>query len=190
MSDQKKLDNVFVMCELGCMNAKTIIRKAKDKENPYAQIARSAAQDSTLSWKATGLLCYILSLPDDWQIRLSDLAKRKQDGIAATKSALKELLNNGYIEKISHRNEKGRFIKHECIIHESPITENHPLSRNPLSGFMDATNNTLNKEDSAPGKYKRKGGNGKLRESINDLRKDNYRHPNDIDNYIANQPGE
>jgi len=128
------------------MNAKTIIRKAKDRENPYAQIARSAAQDDRLSWKATGLLCYILSLPDDWQIRLSDLAKRKQDGIAATKSALKELAAAGYIGKKSYRDEKGRFVKHECIIHEAPITNNCPLSINPTSGLMDATNNTLYKE--------------------------------------------
>ena len=34
---------------------------------------------------------------------------------------------------------------------------------------------------------KRKGGNGKPRESINDLRKDQYRRSDDIDNYLANQ---
>ena len=125
------------------MNAKTIIRKAKNKENPYAQIARTAAQDERLSWKATGMLCYILSLPDDWQIYLKDLAKRKQDGISATRSALKELAAAGYIEKISTRNEKGQFVKHEHLIHEQPITT---IQKSNI-GFLDTTKETLNKDD-------------------------------------------
>ena len=52
------------------MDKKTIIRKAKNKDNPYVMMAKSAVQDDKLSWKATGLLSYILSLPDDWQIYL------------------------------------------------------------------------------------------------------------------------
>ena len=87
------------------MNAKTIIRKAKNKENPYAQIAKTAVQDKQLSWKATGLLAYILSLPDDWQIYAVDLASRKADGISATRAALNELHAAGYIELISTRND-------------------------------------------------------------------------------------
>jgi len=136
------------------LNAKTIIRKAKNKENPYAQIARTAAQDERLSWKATGMLCYILSLPDDWQINLRDLANRKQDGISATKTALKELTTAGYIEKVSYRNEKGQFVGHEHIIHEEPL----PETRNPLSGFVDTTKETKNKDDNYI--YNNAGGNG------------------------------
>ena len=126
------------------MNIKTIIRKAKNKQNPYAQIARSAIQDGFLSWKATGLLTYLLSLPDDWQIYLSDLVKRKTDGMSATRSALKELREAGYIELISTRDDKGQFIKHEHFVHEEPSP--FPLStiQKSKSGILDATNKTIN----------------------------------------------
>lgn len=120
------------------MNAKTIIRKVKDKENPYAQIAKSAAQDNRLSWKATGILSYILSLPDDWQIYVKDLAKRKKDGISATRSALRELIGAGYIEKTSIRNGKGQFVKHEYLVHESPLATIHKSTY----GLVDATKET------------------------------------------------
>jgi len=121
------------------MNPKTIIRKAKNKENPYAQIAKTAVQDKRLTWKATGLLAYILSLPDDWQIYAVDLARRKADGISATRSALKELATAGYIELISSRNEKGKYIKHEHLVHENPLT----TIQKTEYGFLDTTNTDL-----------------------------------------------
>lgn len=125
------------------MNVKTIIRIAKNKENPYAQIARSAVQDETLSWKATGLLTYLLSLPDDWQIYLADLIKRKKDGMGGTRSALKELRKAGYIEKVSTRNDKGHYVKHEHFVHEEPLSTIHKSK----SGLLDATNKTSNIAD-------------------------------------------
>ncbi len=117
------------------MKAKTIIRKAKNKENPYSMISKTAVRDDRLSWKATGLLAFILSLPDDWQIYVLDLANRKQDGLAATRSALKELVEVGYMEKKSYRDKKGHFVKHEYILHEAPLSTIH-LS---TSGILDAT---------------------------------------------------
>lgn len=129
------------------MNEKTILRKAKNKENPYAQISRSAVQDKKLSWKATGLLAYLLSLPDDWQVYLSDLAKRKASGTSATSSAYKELCEAGYIQKVSTRNEKGHFVKHEHFVHEAPLSTN----QKPENGILDTTNKTIYLDDKRPG---------------------------------------
>lgn len=103
------------------MNKKTIIRKAKNSENPYAQIAKSALQDNVLSWKATGLLSYILSLPDDWEVSVADLINRKTDGKASTRSGLGELITKGYVLRESHRNEKGTFIRHDYVVYEEPV---------------------------------------------------------------------
>ena len=100
---------------------KTIIRKAKNRENPYAQIANSALRDEVLSWPGTGLLAYLLSLPDDWEINLSDLKNRKKSGKAATRTALNELVRHGYIERRIVRNEKGRFVQFEYLLYERPI---------------------------------------------------------------------
>jgi len=68
-------------------------------DGPYTVIGNAAAQDSQISWKAKGLLVYLLSLPRDWNIRLSELARHATDGIDSTRKAMDELLNAGYIQR-------------------------------------------------------------------------------------------
>ena len=103
----------------------TIIRRAKSKDNPYAQISREALQDKTLSWQATGLLSYFLSLPTTWEINIRDLSSRKTKGKHATRSALNELIDKGYAQRTAFRDEKGQFIRHEYVIYEK---QTYPLS--------------------------------------------------------------
>jgi hypothetical protein len=68
-------------------------------DGPYTVIGNEAAQDSSLSWKARGLLVYLLSLPRDWNIRISELANHATDGYDSTKRAMDELLKSGYIKR-------------------------------------------------------------------------------------------
>ena len=74
-------------------------------------------KDTNLSWKAKGLLAYLLSLPDDWQIYESEIVKHAKDGIDSTRTAIKELIDAGYIERQRVRDEKGRL----STVYESPI---------------------------------------------------------------------
>jgi hypothetical protein len=68
-------------------------------DGPYTVIGNAAAQDSQISWKAKGLLIYLLSLPKDWNIRISELAAHATDGYDSTKRAMDELLAAGYIQR-------------------------------------------------------------------------------------------
>ena len=68
-------------------------------DGPYTVIGNAAAQDSEISWKAKGLLVYLLSLPKDWNIRISELAAHATDGYDSTKRAMDELLVAGYIQR-------------------------------------------------------------------------------------------
>ena len=97
---------------------KAIIRRAKNKENPYAQISNAVLRDTRLTWRATGLLSYLLSLPDNWQLNLIDLTARKQDGRASTRSTLKELITLGYVIKTRLRNKAGHFTQYEYLVYE------------------------------------------------------------------------
>ena len=99
----------------------TIIRRAKGKENPYAQISRQALQDKKLSWQATGMLSYLLSLPITWEINLQDLINRKPNGKHSTRTILNELIENGYIQKNIIKNEKKQFVRFEYIVYENPF---------------------------------------------------------------------
>ena len=105
----------------GYESKKTIIRREHGRLNPYAQINRRTIQNPKLSWKAKGLLAYLLSLPDDWKIHISELPKHCRDGVKATRAAFKELEVEGYITGSRMRDEKGYFLGYEYIVRESGL---------------------------------------------------------------------
>jgi hypothetical protein len=121
------------------VNDKTIIRVQKDKNNPYAMINTEFLNNDAMSWKAKGILTYLLTKPDGWKVIAGDLIKRSKDGRDAVYSALRELKSFRHLEKYPVR-DKGRIIRWESIIHEIPYTENpqqienkeiHLLTENP-----------------------------------------------------------
>ena len=64
-------------------------------------------RDRNLSYKAKGLLSFMLSLPEDWDYSLAGLcsiSKENRDGI---RSILKELQEHHYVEIEKFRGDKG-----------------------------------------------------------------------------------
>ena len=102
-------------------STQTIIR-VKHKRN-YTVVSNHHLEDSGLGWKATSILTYLLSRPDDWQTNPRHLAKVKRDGIKAVYSGLKELKEAGYVEHRMIRNEQGRIIRGEYIVYEEQIAK-------------------------------------------------------------------
>lgn len=100
----------------------TIFRVMHDPENPYVIMDKRPLEKPYLSWKAKGLLAYLLSRPDDWKVRLGDLVKRSSDGGFATRQALRELQEAGHAKQVIVRSEDGRRIKEWVYeIYESPL---------------------------------------------------------------------
>lgn len=99
--------------------AQTIFRTEKNPENPFVMIDRRAVENPKLSWKAKGLLAYLLSRPDDWTVRFRDLAKRAPDGAHTVRMAMKELRTAGHVTVETVR-EAGRITKWIYHIHEVP----------------------------------------------------------------------
>lgn len=66
----------------------------------YVTIHNSLAQNHTLSFKARGMMAYFLSLPDHWEIYVSQLEKICKEGRDAILSGLRELKEAGYIHHI------------------------------------------------------------------------------------------
>ena len=85
----------------------TIIKRGKTAD--YTIISNTATRDSRLSWKAKGLLAYIMGLPEDWKINIADLATKSKDGRDATAKALNELIEMGYAVRKRLIGENGRF---------------------------------------------------------------------------------
>ena len=135
---------------------KTMIRTRKNKDNPYVMLDKTGLHDSRLSWKAKGLHAYLMSLPDDWIIYISELTQHAKDGRDATRAAFKELELAGYITNEAIRNEKGRIEKWEKIVYEQPLhwdpveipkkkkKDNHPETENPYLDKNDEKPDTEN----------------------------------------------
>ena len=66
-------------------------------------------EDSNLSFKAKGLLLYILSRPDKWAFSAERLAMAAKDGKESVKSGLQELVNTGYLVRTQTFDEHGMF---------------------------------------------------------------------------------
>ena len=90
------------------------------RNTPFVQIDKECLQDKTLSWKAKGLLAYLLSLPDDWQIYLSELSNHATDGKDSTQSAMNQLIQAGYITKQKAIRKAGQFTGYNYTVAEKP----------------------------------------------------------------------
>jgi len=97
-----------------------IVRVIKDKKHPYLLMNKTGLDDTRLSFKATGLLAFLLSKPDNWYISYKNLIAAKNDGQRSVTSAFKELLDIGYITKSQLRNENGRYGPYYYSVFELP----------------------------------------------------------------------
>lgn len=75
----------------------------------FSTVPNKAFQDINLTWKAKGLLIYLLTLPEDWEIRKSDLANRAKDGYDSMDSGFNELIKMGYIIEDGETRKEGMF---------------------------------------------------------------------------------
>jgi hypothetical protein len=96
------------------------------KERNYTVLDNTFIQDASLSWKAKGLMTYLLSLPDDWEIHLSEIEKHSTDGKAALRSAINELKEHGYLMAEQKRKDN-RFAEMIYVIIENPAENEKSL---------------------------------------------------------------
>lgn len=68
-------------------------------DRDYTVIANDALRDERLSWKARGLLAYLLTKPDDWTVMQAELEAAGPDGRSAVRAGLAELERHGYLER-------------------------------------------------------------------------------------------
>lgn len=117
----------------------------------YIIISNQTAQDESISWAARGLLTYLLSLPDDWNIYIKDLVKRSPKcGKDKLRTILCELESAGYLvkEKQSH-SENGQFDGNQYFIYPVPnrggkTGDGSTATVNPPLQSKERTKETLN----------------------------------------------
>jgi hypothetical protein len=102
--------------------AKTFFYREK-KERDYTVMCNTHLHDTRLSWRAIGIMSYLLALPTDWEIYISELEKHAKDGRDALLAGLRELKKYGYITVTRERNSNGTYKTIRYDIIECPQTD-------------------------------------------------------------------
>lgn len=84
----------------------------------FTVIPNRVLRDELLSYRARGLLCYLLSMPPDWQVSSHRLTLEVGEGRDAVRAAIRELISVGYMELMKMQGEDGRFTTHYIVTAE------------------------------------------------------------------------
>ncbi len=94
----------------------------------YVIIKRDVFENAALSWGARGVLGYLLTKPDGWQVRFDDLIKHGPAGRDAMRRMIAELEAAGHLTRERKQDAKGRFYWHVCVYEE-------PVEGSTIDGF-------------------------------------------------------
>ena len=67
-----------------------------EKQKNYTVMSNYHLQDKNLSYKAKGLLSFMLSLPEDWDYSLNGLVAVSKESKKAIRNIINELIENVY----------------------------------------------------------------------------------------------
>lgn len=118
------------------------------RETNFTILKNDPLRDTRLSFKARGIMSYMLSLPDDWKFYISELARHSDhDGRDSIQSGLKELEKCGYLQRITKRSSNGRFDSIDYLLVDTPVSS--PETDIPDTGKPDSDNPQPVKPDTA-----------------------------------------
>lgn len=115
-----------------------------EKQKNYTVMSNYHLQEKNLSYKAKGLLSFMLSLPEDWDYSLNGLVAVSKESKKAIRNIINELIENGYVVREQGRGEKG-YYKYDYIIREIPekeIDKIHPYTPKGYAVEGDAEKDT------------------------------------------------
>lgn len=125
-----------------------------EKNKNYTIMSNFHLRDKNLSYKAKGLLSFMLSLPDDWDYSMRGLESLSKESIKAIKNIMQELEDNKYLVRVRKQDEFGKFY-YDYSIYEIPFDSDpyyqkgYAVKGNADNGTQINTNiiSTNNKED-------------------------------------------
>lgn len=95
------------------------IYRAPRPEANWTVIRNEIIDDHRLSFKATAVLIYILSKPDNWRTSTRHLSTVKKEGIDAVRTAMTELESAGYVQRRRYQDEAGKWC-FDTLVYDIP----------------------------------------------------------------------
>lgn len=77
---------------------------------PFTMIPNALLADTGISWKAKGVISYLLGKPAHWKARTKDIENHGTGGETEVRNALRELREAGYA-RLERHTEKGRVVQ-------------------------------------------------------------------------------
>jgi hypothetical protein len=99
--------------------------RTNKKEGNYFSLARTAAADPRLSFKAVGLHTYLMSKGNNWEAEEGELISSHKEGRAAVRAAMQELIDYGYMTRFQVRDAAGRVVDWRIDTYECPDDNPH-----------------------------------------------------------------
>lgn len=124
----------------------------QDKLKDFTIVRNSIFKDYTLSAKAKGVACQLLSLPPTWDYSVKGLVELFDDGEASIRSALTELESHGYLRRERERDQgrlgKSKYIITDMLKGEKPNVENPHVGNSAVENRPQSNTKESNTEKS------------------------------------------
>ena len=95
----------------------TTLRIARRRQ--YVQMDTRSVEDDRLSFRARGVLAWLLAKPDGWTVNADAIARQGKEGRDAIRTALSELEACGYLVRRQYRDDGGVW-RTEATVYEHP----------------------------------------------------------------------
>ena len=104
----------------------------------FATTPNSLLNNPNISLRAKGLFAFIQGKPDKWRFSAERIALENKEGVQSVRSALQELEEFGFLQRVKTKNEKGHW-EIDYILYCEP---QNPADENPTLEFRPSETHT------------------------------------------------
>lgn len=109
--------------------------KRAPRDRSFTMIDNRTLADSDLKWEVLGVLVYLLSKPDDWEVKTSHLINEREGGRTKMLRILNELKKAGYVVLVFDRDSAGRITGQHYEVFERPVVAaDEPVAESETEG--------------------------------------------------------
>lgn len=101
----------------------------------YTVLPNGSLRDDRVSFRATGLLSYLLSLPDGAPVDSTSLSQRKREGRDAIRAAYVELVDAGYVVRTKEQKPDGTWVTYTDVYDQPKTDSQASVAGKPTPGF-------------------------------------------------------